>query len=167
MPMLDDVEIIVLRFAAEDSGGHVGDFLFEMNINQKPILNQVIPNQESRTGIPFDFIFDIDSLIDPDGYILEYSLDNYPTWLNFDPMLRRVYGEPGVQDLGTETITVIGTDITGGTGWTTLTILIKRNYVPVIIVPFQDMYAEKDVLFTQAFPDSNFFDANTDPADDL
>ena len=78
-----------------------------------------------------------------------------------------MYGEPGIQDLGTETITVIGTDITGGTGWTTMTIVIKRNYIPVIVVPFQDMYAEKDILFTQAFADSNFFDANTNPSDDL
>ncbi len=140
-------------FSAEDSGGHVGEFEFEMNVNQKPVLNQTIPNQETRTGSSFDFSFDIDSLIDPDGYPLVYSIEDYPIWINFDPTFRRLYGAPGIDDLGTEVITVIGTDPTGGTGSTTLTIVIKRNYLPVIQVPFDDMFVEIGVPFSDPLAD--------------
>ena len=72
----------------------------------------------------------------------------------------------GPDDIGTEQITILATDDTGGTGVTSFQVLVKRNFYPIITTPFSDLELDVGTAFSSSFAGS-FFDANVNPSDEL
>ena len=83
------------------------------NINDAPILNSAIADQNAKQGNAFNFQIPTNTFTDIDaGDVLTYSAtlengDALPSWLTFDPTTRTFSGTPANDNVGSLNIKAI------------------------------------------------------------
>jgi Ca2+-binding RTX toxin-like protein len=88
----------------------------ESQLNDPPVVDNPIPDQNATENSPFSFQFAADTFSDPDpGDTLTYTFndDEIPDWLSFDADTRTFSGTPGNNDAGTLNVEVTATDNDG------------------------------------------------------
>jgi Ca2+-binding RTX toxin-like protein len=88
----------------------------ESQLNDPPVVDNPIPNQNATENSPFSFQFAANTFSDPDaGDVLTYTFNDaeIPDWLSFDANTRTFSGTPGNNDSGTLNIEVTATDNDG------------------------------------------------------
>jgi len=117
-PENGDVGDVDIRIIATDPSGDSVSDIFTVtvaNTNDKPVLDNAIPNQNATEDVEFNFIIPANTFSDEDGDNLTYSAkladgSSLPSWLIFDPNTRRFVGTPKNDDVGTLAIQVTATD---------------------------------------------------------
>ena len=121
----------------------------QSNSNQRPSLSGT-PAGQVTVGSAYDF-----SLlgIDPDGDVLSYSITGLPSWASFDRNSGRLFGTPGLSDVGVTTGIVItvsdGTaeDSFGPFSITVLAVpMVVRKYHPGHYFSMNPWDTEADML---------------------
>ncbi|MCP4713049.1 MAG: tandem-95 repeat protein, partial [Planctomycetes bacterium] len=129
MPLNDDVtpidEPLWIQLTATDLSGAPGSTVFSItvfNVNDAPVVNIPIPDQNATEDIEFVYQFLLETFFDEDeihqdslryeakladGTLLEF------TWLSFDVASRSFSGFPGNADLGITRVAVTAIDISG------------------------------------------------------
>jgi uncharacterized repeat protein (TIGR03803 family) len=83
--------------------------LFDVAINQPPVVANPIPDQNGTYGSAFNFTFAADSFSDPDaGQVLSYTADGLPPGITFDGSTRAFSGTP--TNAGLYIVTITATD---------------------------------------------------------
>jgi Ca2+-binding RTX toxin-like protein len=88
----------------------------ESQLNDPPVVDNPIPDQNATENSPFSFQFAANTFSDPDaGDVLTYTYNDaeIPDWLSFDANTRTFSGTPGNNDAGTLNIEVTATDNDG------------------------------------------------------
>ena len=84
--------------------------------NQPPTINHGLPPLNAMADTPFSYVIPADTIIDPDaGDSVTYSLTlqggaALPSWLTFDAATRTLSGTPTVDEAGSLSLVVWGTD---------------------------------------------------------
>lgn len=84
-------------------------------LNNAPVVSHQISDQYTYDEPNFYFIIPGKAFDDPDGDLLTYSVTledgrDIPSWMTFDPMLRKLQGSPGAGDVGNYSIKVTASD---------------------------------------------------------
>jgi hypothetical protein len=128
--------------------------------NNAPIIAKPFQNQVAIINVLFNYIFPVDTFIDPDGHSLTYSaklLDDspLPDWLNFDSLQRKFSGIPNT--FTTHFIKVTASDDYGGNISNGFNIQVINNE-PRIAKPLQNQIATINALFNYVFSTDTFID---------
>ena len=133
-------------------------------VNNDPVVDNPIPNQNTPEDAPFNFGFDANTFSDIDGDSLTYSATlagggALPAWLSFDTATRTFSGTPTNSDVGAVSITVNDDDGQGGLASDTVDIVVDNtNDAPVVSNPIDDQVATEDSAFNFTFPANAFTD---------
>jgi Ca2+-binding RTX toxin-like protein len=144
----------------------------ESQLNDPPVVDNPIPNQNATENSPFSFQFAANAFSDPDaGDTLTYTAtlangDPLPSWLGFDTNTRTFSGTPGNNDAGTLDIKVTATDNDGASVTDTFNLVISdTNNPPVVANQIPDQNATENSPFSFQFAADAFSDS--DPGDVL
>lgn len=133
-------------------------------VNNEPVVDNPIPNQNTPEDAAFNFVFDANTFNDIDGDSFTYSATlagggALPAWLSFDAATRTFSGTPTNSDVGTVSITVNADDGQGGLASDTFDIVVANtNDAPVVSNPIDDQVATEDSSFNFTFPANAFTD---------
>ena len=117
-----------VKVTATDTKGGTASTTFDLSVQHFPVLFQPIPNQIAVTDERYDFTFDYQTFVDADSSdILIFRATqsdgaSLPAWLNFDAVVRRLYGNPGEPNL---IIRMMAEDGHGGSAWDEFNLLIS------------------------------------------
>lgn len=116
-PENSDVGILSIRILAFDifNDSSYCDYYLEVyNVNDVPMINKEISDQEILAGEYFYFQLPDSTFIDIDANdILTYTAYDLPEWLDFDSEAQVFSGTPGINDVSNSTISVKAEDIEG------------------------------------------------------
>lgn len=135
-------------------------------VNEKPILDNPIDDQVTLEDELYDFTFPEDTFSDPEDNEILYDAtlgddSPLPSWLSFNPLIRRFLGTPTNDDVGTIEIKVLAfNDIPSPeVAEDTFFLVIQNvNDAPTVANPLQDQNAIADTDFKFTFPEDTFDD---------
>jgi len=138
----------------------IGAFEFQI-ANNKPTVENTIPNQQATEDVLFTFTFEVNTFADADlDDELTYTATGLPSWLTFTAATRTFSGTPLNGDVTTGvTITVRATDTQDAYDETTFEISVTNtNDDPTVSHEIQDQFATEDDPFTFVIPSDTFAD---------
>jgi len=97
--------------------------------NTAPVL-QSVPFQEALTGTLYEYVIvatDADS-----GDVVTYAATSLPTWLSFDADTGLLDGTPGLDDVGTHSVSLTYTDGTATQTQSFSIVVFQANSAPVL-----------------------------------
>lgn len=156
--MNNDINTTITTHIEDLAGASPVDGSISLNVtglNDNPILNAAIGNQQANEDAAFTFTFPSNTFLDIDsGDTLAYSATligggQLPGWLSFDSATRTFSGTPSNTDVGSITIQVSASDGQGGLNATT-------NFTLVINNTNDDPFANGDIPNQVAVEDSAF-----------
>ena len=129
-------EYINLRMNPEYKFNYVAEnndnrFFLHFDLNDNPILNNEIPNQEVNVNDYFDYVIPQETFIDTDfedELTITANLEsdeNLPEWLTFDSDLNQFYGTPAETQI--LNIKVTATDVFGASVSDVYTLTVKSS----------------------------------------
>ena len=131
-------EYIPNFFQANTSPGSVGDYTITIevgNTTNNPPIAPNIPNQKATEDQ--EFIYKIPEFTDTDT--LTYSIENLPTWLNFNSSDRTWTGTPTNDEVGNFKLEVVATDTANQSASEEFTIRVENvNDTPQLIQSLPD-----------------------------
>jgi LPXTG-site transpeptidase (sortase) family protein len=160
-----------VRIRSTDSGGLYFEQPFTIsiiNVNEDPLINQVIADKTVVAGDHFSFAFPASTFTDPDSDTLTYSAllksgGPLPAWLNFDPSNRQFSGKANkVQAISVQ---VTADDGKGGHVSTNFQITVTAqvgNHNPVVIKPIPNASSNVGQPFSDTVPADTFGDYDHD-----
>jgi Ca2+-binding RTX toxin-like protein len=122
-PTNDNVGNLNIKVAATDKAGATVSDVFTLtvnNVNDAPIVNNLIPSQRTENGQAFSYTLPTNIFSDPDGDTLTLSTPGLPAWLSFNASTRTLTGTPS--STGSTAIALQASDGNGGTVSTTFSI---------------------------------------------
>ena len=137
-------------------------------INNAPVVDNPIPDQEATQDITFDFTFAEDTFSDPEAQPLTYTAtlennDPLPSWLTFTGVTRRFVGTPLNADVGVINIKVTATDVGLLSVFDVFQLIINNvNDGPTVDQGIQDQNATTNLDFNFQFPLDAFEDIDGD-----
>jgi len=154
LPTNANVGTSTITVTAKDSSNATAFALFTLtvvNVNDAPVA-PVLINQTMNQGVPFNYTFqaftDMDSSY---GDVLTYTASNVPSWVTFHDVSRNFSGHPTNLNVGTDTITVVATDLSGVTASASFILtIVNVNYAPVAPT-LQNQTINQDVSFNYTF----------------
>jgi hypothetical protein len=159
---------LYIRVTANDAGHQsvFSDFsLAVANVNDAPIVNKPITDQNLKESSSFNFVVPSDTFTDVDigdSLALAATLSNgksLPKWLRFDPSLGLFSGTPGNADTGILSIKVSATDKKKASATDTFDLNIQNvNQGPFVEKPLKAQKATENKLFTYTFDAKSFSD---------
>jgi Domain of unknown function (DUF4347)/NPCBM/NEW2 domain/Bacterial Ig domain/Cadherin-like/Putative Ig domain/Cadherin domain len=169
-PTNADLGVGTIIVRATDLAGVFVEDSFDIvvsNTNDAPTIVNPIGDQNATEDAPFTFQFAANSFADIDaGDSLTYTASGLPPWLSFDAATRTFSGTPAKADIGTVTITVRSTDLSGAFVEDSFDIVVSNtNDAPTIANPISDQNATEDAPFTFQFAANTF--ADNDAGDSL
>ncbi len=137
------------------------------NSNDAPTVANPIADQSATEDSTFSFQFAVNTFADVDaGDTLTYNTGGVPAWLTFDAATRTFSGTPANADVGSYTVTVRATDLTGAFVEDQFDIVVANtNDAPTVANPITDQAATEDIAFNFQFAANTF--ADLDVADTL
>ena len=152
-----DLGAISITVTATDEGGLSASDTFDLtvsNVNDAPVVTVGIPDLITDEDAPFAGI-PSGSFADPDlGDVLTYSAtlangDPLPAWLSFDPIFGQFSGTPGNDDVGTISIAVIATDLSGASVSELFDLTVNNvNDAPILTAAIADGSVDAGELFS-------------------
>jgi len=122
-PTNDNVGNLNIKAIATDKAGVTVSDVFTLtvnNVNDAPIVNNLIPSQRTENGQAFSYTLPNNIFSDPDGDTLTFSTPALPGWLSFNASTRTLTGTPS--STGSFAIALQASDGNGGTVSTTFSI---------------------------------------------
>jgi len=122
-PTNDNVGSLNIKAIATDKAGATVSDVFTLtvnNVNDAPIVNNLIPSQRTENGQAFSYTLPTNIFSDPDGDTLTFSTPGLPAWLLFNANTRTLTGTPS--STGSTAIALQASDGNGGTVSTTFSI---------------------------------------------
>jgi len=170
-PLNQDVGSITVRVTADDGNGAsvFDDFSLEViNVNDAPLVDNIIPNQNAIEDQAFSFAFALNTFSDPDNDVLSYTANeegntSLPSWLSFDGSTRVFSGTPTNEFVGTTVIYVTADDGNGETVLTSFELTVTNtNNAPIVANPIPDQSATEDQAYNFQFANTTFSDPDAD-----
>lgn len=84
--------------------------MFEINVNQVPIVANPLPMSTQRSGQAFDLEIPTDTITDPEASAITYEVFDQPLWMDFHKPNKSLTGNPTEDNVGTYVLTVQGAD---------------------------------------------------------
>lgn len=170
-PHLPDLGTYQIMLQADDGNGGIISTSFSLTVmgtkNDPPILIISIPDMTQNAGIPFDYIFDARTFVDPEGARLTYeaTLEGgapLPDGLYFDSDTRMLSGM--LQDSQSLKISIKAIDPMGAFAIDsfTLNILDHKNYPPIVLNALPSSIAVVGQPFLYPIPHDTFADRNNE-----
>jgi len=176
-PLNADVASLDIEVTVTDSGGLLVTDAFTLdvnNINDAPEVAFALPDRNATENFQFEYKIQDGSIVDPDvGDSLTYTAtlsddSALPTWLSFDAATQTFSGVPATADIGTVSVKVTATDLSGvsvidefelNVDSASNKTFVTRITSPSSIPPFNTGFATRSV--------SNAGDINHDGFDDI
>ena len=123
-PENEHVGVLSVAMIAKDAAGDEAQSVFALtvaNVNDAPVVNNNIADQEADILHAFSFTFAENTFLDVDAddqltYTAKFDGGNLPAWLNFNASTRTFSGTPtSDNDKGDYSVQVIATDESGET----------------------------------------------------
>jgi Ca2+-binding RTX toxin-like protein len=130
-------------------------------LNRPPVVDNPIPDQSTPEDALFDFTIPANSFRDPDaGDSLTYSA-TMPSWLSFNADTRTFSGTPTNNNVGTQTVTVTATDMSGAYVTDSFDVtVINVNDAPTVENHISDKSTLEDEPFSFTVPADTFNDVD-------
>jgi Ca2+-binding RTX toxin-like protein len=169
-PTNDNVGILLLKVTATDTTGASmsRDFnLTVVNVNDAPVIVSPIADQSTIKDTLFSYTVPANTFNDIDvGDILTYSATladgtTLPSWLSFNAATQTLSGTPTNDNVGTLSLKVTATDMTGAYVSSNFNVTVENSSVnnpPSVANPIADQTILEDALFTFAVPGNTFVD---------
>ena len=157
--------INTVPFTVTDLNGGSVNSHFILNVvefNTTPTLNQALENQMTHVNRALNYPIDEPetAFIDPDGGSLLYSTDKNLGWLMFSSKTRTFSGTPtSTDDIGISTITVIATDLNGGSVNSSFTVTVV-NRIPAVNEGLASTIVFVGAEFSYEIPENAFSDGD-------
>ncbi len=169
-PLNADVGTFAITVRATDLSGAFVDDTFDVvvgNTNDAPTVANAIPNQNATEDVSFSFQFAANTFDEVDvGDSLTYTASGVPTWLSFNAATRTFSGTPLNADVGTHSITVRATDLSGAFVENVFDIVVANtNDAPTVANAIPNQNAIEDAAFAFQFAANAF--ADVDAGDSL
>jgi YD repeat-containing protein len=171
-PLNADVGVLSLSVLATDPQGASASVSFDLtiaNVNDAPVLFQVVADQVAKLNEPWSFALPANTFTDADaGDILALSASQdggsaLPSWLSFDAATGTFSGTPAPGTAATLRLSVVATDLAGATANGTFALSITgANSVPVAVQPISDQAVTEDQPWSFSIAADAFADANAD-----
>jgi len=133
--------------------------------NKAPTMGTAVSNQSSKVNVAYSFTVPANTIVDADvGDSVTYRLkmqdgSALPSWLSFNATTRVISGTPAVNNLGTLSLTLWGTDNYGSAIGQNLTMTVNAaNRAPVLAVALPDQTATQSTAFSYTVSGSSFTD---------
>ena len=164
-PVNADVGTHTITVRAIDLSGAFVEDTFDIvvaNTNDTPTLANPITNQAATEDSAFSFQFAANTFDDVDmGDSLTYSASGVPSWLSFNAATRSFTGTPANADVGSYTITLRATDLSGAFVEDQFDIVVANtNDAPTVANPISDQAATEDAAFNFQFAANTFDDVD-------
>lgn len=135
------------------------------NINQAPVLTQVIADQSATEASAFSITIPDGAFADADGDLLNYSMSldgaPLPAWLAFDSATMTLSGTPGDADTGVLQLRLTATDGGGKAVSTEFALNVANvNQAPVLVQAPASQSVEDAVAFSYVLPEAMFSDVD-------
>ena len=157
-----DIGITMITVTATDlNGGSTSDTFTVTVVNRVPVVNAGFASTIVFVGEDFSYSIPSDAFSDGDiafGDTLTYTANINPqgNWLTFSSETRIFTGRPSLIDIGISTITVIATDLSGGSTSGTFTLTVpNRPPEKTDLIP-QVAFSQK--MFFYQIPEDAFSD---------
>jgi hypothetical protein len=140
-------------------------------VNDEPVLTQSIPDWYITQDILFEFQVPQTFFTDADNETITLTTslasgESLPVWLSFDATKRMYSGTPLQTDIGSITIKLIATDVSGASASDEFKIHVlgiqgTTNHPPVVSKQSQELHVVEGIAFTHILNDL-FTDADGD-----
>jgi Ca2+-binding RTX toxin-like protein len=170
VPTNGDVGSVALRVTATDAAGAnvSADFALGVaNVNDAPVVANPIAAQTAAEDSPFAVTLPASAFADDDaihGDTLTYSASladgsALPPWLSFDPASRTFSGTPANADVGSLSLRVTATDMSGASVFNDFTLSVANtNDAPVTVSAISAQTVSEDSPFAFTVPAGAFHD---------
>ena len=167
-PGNDDVGTLLIRVTATDTTGATGSTILKLrvqDVNDDPQVAAAIPAQAATEDKAFSYAVPSGTFLDPDkSDVLTYSAkladgSALPSWVKFNAATRAFSGTPDNDAVGTLSIRIIATDLSGRTAQTTFTLTVANvNDAPQVAATIPTQTATEDKAFSYVVPSGIFID---------
>jgi predicted glycoside hydrolase/deacetylase ChbG (UPF0249 family) len=150
LPTNNNVGTSTITVIATDLSGATTSASFNLtvvNVNDSPVA-YVLTNQSVNQDVSFNYTFAAFTDVDISyGDVLTYTAPNKPDWLSIDSETRTFSGLPTNANVGTSTITVISTDLSGATASASFTLtVVNVNDAPTGSVTISGILTQGQTL---------------------
>ncbi|WP_413700510.1 putative Ig domain-containing protein [Psychromonas sp. KJ10-10] len=166
----NDIDVTVTTHIEDAAGAGPSDGIISLvvsPVNDDPVVNNAIVDQNATEDSLFSFTFATDTFNDVDtGAVLTYSAQlsdgsALPSWLSFDADTRTFSGTPLNGDVGSLSIEVTADDGLGTPATDSFDLMVANtNDDPVVTNAISDQNATEDSVFSFTFATDTFTDVD-------
>ena len=165
IPTSTDKGTFPIKIIAKDPYGGTASSIFNLTVQQFPILTSSLSTVMAREKKNFTILFPRDTFIDPDARKLDYNITLYngaqmPSWLLFNSSSLAFSGIPPSSGDISLLLTAFLIDNINIYSSTNFVLHVAPNYVPIINNPINCPLAYVGKLFQYPIPNDAFIDPN-------
>ena len=165
VPQASDGGTVNVQLTATDPQGGTAQQIFNVTATYFPVPSRSAPSQVAGIGLLYQWAVPGQTFIDPLGRALSYEIQSsggkpLPDWLNFNPSIATLSGEPNATQAGQYGLALIAQNVDGAQ--TSLAFNLRVEYFPRLSQPLVSPLAGVGKPFTFQVPPGSFIDPDNE-----